>query len=116
MSAAFGIKTAIIERLQQYPFFSTFTFRANQSQQVMPDELPYCAVYQLPEMSVADGDPNAGEPSLKSESIIGISVILRNIESDELEEAEKMQQVTVPIELPTDDEDGGSPPDEGSPP
>lgn len=87
MSAAHRIQAGIIERLQQFPFFHKFTFRRNQSHQVVPNDLPYCAVYQLPETQVSDGDLNAGEPRLKSESILGISVILKNIQADELEDA-----------------------------
>jgi hypothetical protein len=86
MSAARIIQSAIVERLQAFPFFSSFNFRRNQSYQVMPEDLPYCAVYLLPEAQVSDGDPNAGEPRLKSESVIGISVILKNIQPDELED------------------------------
>jgi len=87
MSAAHNIKLGIIERLQQYPFFAKFTFGENQSRQVQPEDLPYCGVYQLPEAQKADGDLNAGEPKLRSESVIGLSIILVNIESDELETA-----------------------------
>jgi hypothetical protein len=85
MSAARLIQGGIVERLKVFPFFSQFTFAQNQSHQVMPTDLPYCAVYQLPESQAADGDLNAGEPRFKSDSIIGISIILRNIEPDELE-------------------------------
>jgi hypothetical protein len=87
MSAAFGIKGAIIERLQKYPFFARFTFGQSQSRQIQPEDLPYCGVYQLPEVQLPDGDANAGEPKLKSESILGVSIILSNIESEELEQA-----------------------------
>jgi len=87
MSAARTIVYGISQRLQALPFFHDFTFRENQSHQVMPHELPYCAVYQLPEVSNSDGDWNAADPKFKSESIIGISVILKNIESTELEDA-----------------------------
>jgi hypothetical protein len=87
MSAAFLIKGAIKERLQTYPFFARFTFGENRSQQVNPEDLPYCGIYQLPETQAPDGDPNAGEPRFKTDSIIGLSVILRNVESNELESA-----------------------------
>jgi hypothetical protein len=86
MSAARIIQSAITERLQAFPFFANFKFRRNQSYQVQPTDLPYCGIYQLPEQQVSDGDPNAGEPRLKSETLIGISVILPNINPDELED------------------------------
>jgi hypothetical protein len=87
MSAPRKIQQGIVERLQAFPFFSKFTFRKAQSYQVQPADLPYCGVYLLPEVQTADGDWDAGEPRLKSESIVGVSVILRNIQADEMEDA-----------------------------
>jgi hypothetical protein len=87
MSAIRKIQIGMVERLKLFPFFAKFTFRMAQSYQVQPADLPYCGIYVLPEVQTADGDGNAGEPRLKSESMIGISVILRNVQADELENA-----------------------------
>lgn len=87
MSAARKIVKGVVERLRSYPFFSKFNFRTAQSYQVMPTDLPYCGVYQLPEEQSPDGDLNVAEPRFRSSSIIGISVILRNTEAEELEDA-----------------------------
>jgi len=87
MSEVRKIQHGIVERLKAFPFFAKFTFREAQAYQVQPTDLPYCGVYLLPETQGSDGDWNAGEPRLRSESIVGISVILRNVESDELESA-----------------------------
>jgi hypothetical protein len=87
MSAARRIQHGITERLKNFPFFAKFTFRESQSYQVQPNDLPYCGIYQLPEIQTSDGDLNVGEVRLKSESIIGLSIILRNIQAEELEAA-----------------------------
>ncbi len=87
MSAIRNIQLGIVERLKAFPFFAKFTFRMAQAYQVQPTDLPYCGVYRLPEVQVSDGDYNAGEPRLKSEAIVGLSVILRNVQSEELEDA-----------------------------
>jgi hypothetical protein len=87
MSAARNIQLGMVERLKQFPFFSKFTFRMAQSYQVQPNDLPYFGIYMLPENQAADGAYNVGEPRLRSETTIGLSVILRNVQADELETA-----------------------------
>jgi hypothetical protein len=110
MSAAHKIQAGMIDRLKVIPFFHKFTFRRAQSYQVMPEDLPYCGVYQLPETGTADGDPNAGEPRYKSESIIGVSVILRNIEAEELEDALDVAYDVIMVGLLQDSTFIGFPP------
>src|SRR5580765_5892939 len=111
MSAARNIQHGIVERLRKYPFFAKFTFRENQSYQVMPGDLPYCGVYMLPEVQSADGDLNAGPVRLKSESMIGISVIFRNVNPDELENAMDVAFDIIMIGLLQDSTFTGFPPE-----
>jgi hypothetical protein len=87
VSAARNIRDGIIERIPVLPFFRKFKIGRSQDIQIMPTDLPYVAVYLLSESGSPDGDYNAGEPKLKLESRIGISVMLKNIESNELEDA-----------------------------
>lgn len=102
MSNARAIRDGIAERLPQLPFFRTFTVRTSRAYQVQPTDLPYLGIYLMGEGLASDGDPNAGEPKFKYESIIGISVMLKNIDADELEVALDTAYDVVMIGLLTD--------------
>lgn len=102
MSSAKKIRDGILERLPKLEFFRKFKFARSQSYQVLPADLPFAAVYIMPTSSTADGDPNAGEPRFKSENVVGISVMLRNIEANELEDALDAAYDVIMIGLLTD--------------
>lgn len=88
MSQARVIRDGILERLPQIPFFRKFVkFGMTRAYQVQARDLPYVGVYLLPDMASSDGDWNAGAPKFKHECEIGMSVIMPNIEADELENA-----------------------------
>jgi hypothetical protein len=102
MSSARNIRDGILERLPKLPFFRTFKFSRSQAHQVMPTDLPYAAVYLMPEVGSPDGDLNASDPTFRYESNIGISVMLKNIEAEELEDALDVAYDVVMIGLLTD--------------
>ena len=102
MSTARVIRDGILERLPQLPFFHKFKFSRAQSKQPQPTDLPFAAVFLLPEIGGPDGDYNAGEPRFRKESQIGISVMLNNIEAEELEDALDAAFDVIMIGLLTD--------------
>jgi len=82
------IRDGILERLPQIGFFHKFKkFGFTRAYQVQPTDLPFVGVYLLPDTGRADGDANAGAPKFVHSCEIGMSVILPNIEADELENA-----------------------------
>jgi hypothetical protein len=88
MSQARVIRDGILERLPQLEFFRKFKkFGFTRAYQVQPTDLPYVGVYLLPDTGRADGDWNATAPHFIHHCEIGMSVILPNIEADELENA-----------------------------
>ena len=81
------IRDAILERLPLIPFFHKFKFKRTAANQIMPEDLPCVVVHMLPETMTSDGDYNAAEPRFKHTAEIGISVVLKNIVAEELEDA-----------------------------
>jgi len=67
-----------LSRIKALPFFSTFNFSTYKGLIIQPASIPFCGVYLLQEMMLADGDSNTGEPRFKTLARIGISVIIQN--------------------------------------
>jgi hypothetical protein len=101
MSQARVIRDGILERLQALEFFGKFHFSRSQSYQVAPEDLPYAAVYMMAETKT-DANWNTGIPDLMSDSEICISVILRNVNGEELEDALDAAHDVILISLLTD--------------
>jgi len=77
------IRDGILARLKKLGFFVPFkTFRRSPMHVVQDDELPYAAVYLLPEILEPWGDANAGEPRFTHSAQFGFSVIILNNDDD----------------------------------
>ena len=72
------VRDAILDRVKSMPFFSTFKFGTNKSEQIQPEKVPFCGVYFINEDLTPDGDPNAGEPRFCSSALYGFSIIVQN--------------------------------------
>ena len=85
-SIAMQVRDAAIARLQLQTFFAGFTFRRSHAFKLMPDLMPYCAVYFMTEALSPDGNANTGEVRFSSELRLGFSVVMLNNDPDVMED------------------------------
>ena len=79
------LRDGLLTRIKAMPWFSAFHFSTNAAMQIQPQLLPFCGVYLMQELMVADGDANAGEPRFRTSARIGFSVIVVNNDPDAAE-------------------------------
>jgi len=77
-SYAMIVRDEMLARLKTMPFFSTFKFGTNKSEQIQPELIPFLGVYFISEDLLPEGDANAGEPRFHSSALYGFSVVVQN--------------------------------------
>ena len=95
-SQTYLVRDAMFARVQAMPFFAGFTFAKNKALRVQTQDLPFCGVYLINELSIPDGDANAGAIRLRESARYGFSVVILDNDAEPGEETldEAYQAIT----------------------
>lgn len=75
-------RDAMFDRVKLMPFFAGFTFAKTKALRVQTQDLPYCGVYLVNELMLAEGDSNHGDIRLRDSARIGFSVVVIDNEAE----------------------------------
>jgi len=84
-SEGMALRDAVITRMKGFPFFSGFMFATSKAFRVMPNHIPYAAVYFVDESLSPDGLADSGEPRFHSLVQLGFSVMIENNDPERAE-------------------------------
>jgi hypothetical protein len=73
----------ILARLKQLPFFVNFKFGRSKQFPLIPENIPYCAVYFVSENAGPDGLANSGPPKFSISTRVGFSIWIRHQDPDQ---------------------------------